>query len=126
MGDENTRRRGAGIRPVEMTTGDWSSGPLLVATSRCARRRGLRPAPGPFGVVLLARSLVGWGMTEPLRWFAVAPDGAVVRTGILRPGRLVVAAGAVRWMVEVPGWIPPPPVGARTAVVPILAAWPED
>ena len=126
MGGERTRRGNPRVRAVALAAGQWSSGPLLVARTGVARRRGLRPVMGPCGAVFTGRSLIGWGMAETVRWFGLTTEGTVIASGVLRPGRLAVAPRRARLMVETPVWVPAPAVGARLAAVPILAAWPDD
>lgn len=124
MMGNSTRHRQGGLRVVEVVAGDWSSGPLLVASTRRHRRLGLRPTPGPFGMMFRTRSLIGWGMHEPLQWFGMSATGVIVSSGQLSPCRLVVRA--VEWMVELPVWAGLPPIGEAAFVIPILTAWPDD
>lgn len=106
--------------------GATSSGPLLVAWTHGARRRGLRPTPGPFGMLFRGRSLIGWGLTGRLRWFGLSADGVVTRGGVLQPRRVVRAPRSTCWMVEVTDGIAVPAVGDRLTAIPILAVWPDD
>jgi hypothetical protein len=126
MADESNRRPGAPIRAVVLEAGEWSSGPLLIARTARQRRRGVRPAVGPFGAMLATRSIHGWGLGAPLRWLGLDRSGTVVAVGVLHPRRLIQAPQPVRWIVETPEWITPAPIGERARVVPILAAWPDD
>lgn len=123
---EGTRRDAGQIRVVALRGSGWCSGPVRVAQTRRERRRGLTPAPGPFGLLLRTRSIHGWGMATGLRWVALGVGGEVIAVGTLRPRGLLIVRGAVRWIAELPAWVPPPPVGARLKPVPILASWPDD
>ena len=126
MTGNSTRHRGGGVRAVQIVAGNWSSGPLVVARTERHRRHGLSPVPGPFGMVFRTRSLIGWGMREPINWFALSVNGVIASTGRLAPHRFVVAPRTVRWMVEIPEWIERPPIGVAAIVIPILTAWPDD
>ncbi len=70
------------------------------------------------------RSLVGFGMSEPLGWFGISTGGLITSSGQLSPHRLVVRT--VQWMVEIPLWVEQPPIGEAAIVIPILTAWPDD
>ncbi len=123
---KGTRRRGGSIRSVVLCCSDWDSGPLTAAGTRRERRRGLTPAPGPFGLLLRARSIHGYGMASDLHWVGLGSGGVVVAVGTLRPRRVLVAPHPVRWVAEVPVSVPPPRVGDRLRAVPILVSWPDD
>jgi len=82
--------------------------------------------PGPFGLLIRGRSIIGWGMTVALPWYGLAADGVVTSRGVLHPGRIVWAPRPTCWMVEVAEASPLPEVGDRMVAVPILAAWPDD
>lgn len=109
---------------VEAMGPGWRSGPLLVARGCRRRHRGLRPRPAGRGLVLRTRSVHGLGMREALRVVSIDHAGRVRRVEVLSPGGLFFDQGA-RWVIELPLSRPPPPVGVRLWVVPILAACPE-
>ncbi len=121
-------RAGVGSGRVVTLRGDdgWDSGAMLIADTHLRRRRGIAPAPGPFGVIFHARSVHGLGLNAAVRWIGLDHSGVVKRCGLLRPRRVVLAPRSVRWVLEIPEWLPPPRLGVRLRVIPILAVWPVD
>lgn len=109
----------------------WCSGPLLPAGSRRLRRQGLRPAVGPFGLVLAGRSVHTFGMAAPLGVVFVSGGGRVLAARTLRPGRIATCWQA-RIVLEVPRQVGLPSPGAVLVVgrragtpsPPILVTWP--
>lgn len=99
----------------ELDGGGWSSGPVWIARSGRRRRVGLRPVPGPHGLMLRTRSIHTFGMLDPLGVVAVDAAGTVIAARTLRPRRMwTVRRAAV--IVEVPASAGLPPVGARLTV----------
>jgi hypothetical protein len=94
----------------ELEGGGWSSGPVRVAASGRRRRIGLRPVPGPHGLVLRTRSIHTFGMRDPLGVVAVDDTGTVLAARSVPPGRVwtVWRAAAI---IEVPVALGLPPVG---------------
>lgn len=105
-----------------LRTPSWRSGPLVVARTRRARRVGLKPAPGPLGLLIRCRSVHTVGMKAPLAIVALDGAGVVVWAGVVRPGRVVCPRRAV-WFVEtLPGTLPR--IGESAELEPMLAPWP--
>lgn len=109
-------RRRISQSATELSSDDWASGPVVVATTFGRRLVGLMGNPG-HGLLLRSRSVHGVGLGRSLGLVGLDADGRVVRTGRLRPGALVVWP-RVRWIMELPRRVPLPPVGA------VLAPWP--
>lgn len=121
MGGDTTRLRTVRTIACAFDTDGWSSGPILVATARSARRRGLAPAPGPFGLAIAGGSVVRGGVVGAVAWFGIGSDGSVVGAGSLR---WIVVCRRARLLVEIPAWVGVPPLGAALRLRPILATWP--
>lgn len=99
---------------LEVTGEGWASGPVTLLRTHRARRLGLRPIPGPFGVLLRARSIHTYGMCAPIGVVAVSGEGIVTRSEVVPPNRLFFARKA-RWILETaPN--PLPEVGSRLAI----------
>jgi hypothetical protein len=119
------RNRASGPRrptAVRLTVADWRSPLLLLLRSRLDRLWGLSPCPGPFGVLLKARSVHGFGLRSMVGFVALDERGVVIRVGVLRPRRVVVCRNAA-WFAEFPcdgGW---PSLGSE-ALLDRLGPWP--
>ena len=107
---------------LTLHTASWSSGPLTVARTGRERRLGLRPVPGPFGLLIRCRSVHTFGMRVPIAAIAIDAAGVVLWSGILLPRR-VVAVPRAAWFAETAAG-PVPAAGERMEVAPILAGWP--
>lgn len=115
MGRERTSAA-ARCHFVELRSPDgWHSGPVRLATSGADRIAGLRPVPGPHGLLMAARSIHTWGMRSQLGWAALDGFGLVVSTGVACPGRVVVRPAA-RFFLELPLAALLPPPGAALEV----------
>jgi hypothetical protein len=101
---------GAPHKLVELLGPGWSSGPLVVATTHRARRRGARAVPVGAGVLLRARSV--WGPVGAAPLWAISLDrfGVVGGVTLLRPGGFLADRHAV-WIAEIPARRPPPEPG---------------
>ncbi len=121
LGGAVTRRREPSV--VELSTPTWDSGPLLLARSSRARRIGLGPAPGPFGLLMRCTSIHTVGMGAPIGVVAVGVSGAVVAARVVPPGRLFRSREAT-WIAETAVGVGLPVVGDRAELRPILAGWP--
>ena len=123
MGRERTRA-GAGRQPVtvRLVASGWLSPPLRLVGTRSERRRGLAPCPGPFGILMRARSIHGFGLRSAIEFVALDTAGVVTRSGILRPGRVAYCRGA-SWIAELPAGSPRPPADSVVSVD-RLVAWP--
>lgn len=115
-----------------MPSTGWCSGPLLPAGSRRLRRQGLRPAAGPFGLVMAGRSVHTFGMAAPLGVVFVSRGGRVLVARTVLPGRIATCLRA-RLVLEVPPHVGLPAPGAVLVVErrggdslpPNLATWSE-
>lgn len=76
---------------------------------------GLRPVPGPIGVLLRTRSIHTFGMHAPIGVVALSSDGIVTRATVVPPHRVFVARRA-RWILEVAP-TPLPKVGSRLLIL---------
>jgi hypothetical protein len=74
-------------------------------------------------MLLATRSVHGFGLAHPVAYVALDGDGVVIRSGTLRPRRVVFVRRAV-WMAEYPLGVPAPRAGATTAVD-RLDVWPD-
>jgi len=97
---------------------------LLLLRTRWSRLRGIRMAPPGWGVLLRARSVHTFAMTEPLTVVGISGAGKVRWVEVVGPGR-IVADGEAAWMAEMPAGRPGPRVGAGLLVVPMLGRWPD-
>lgn len=102
------------LTPVRLESADWSPGPIVLLTTRKDRRVGLRPLPGPFGVLLRTRSIHTLGMQTPIGVVVLSSEGIVIRAAVVPPHRVIVAMRA-RWMLEVAP-SPLPEVGSRLVI----------
>ncbi len=118
MGRERTSRPPM----VQLCADGWDPPPVRLAHGFGARWRGVRPTPGPIGVLMGTRSIHGFGLSYPIDFVALDGHGVVLRIGVLRPRRVALVGRAV-WMAEYPLGVPMPPVGTATAVD-RLVAWP--
>lgn len=77
-------------------------GPVEIASTRAARRRGLLGREGIDGVLVLAgcRQVHTIGMRFPLDVGFCAADGRLVRVVTLRPGRVSRPVWRARWALE--------------------------
>ena len=100
---------------VRLRSGDWTSPPLRIATTRRQRRRGLTPVPGPCGLLLQTRSVHGFGLMSPVAYLTIEGGGVVGRVGTLCPGRIVMSRRA-RWFAEIPAGSPLPELGSMVTV----------
>jgi len=87
---------------VRLHHDSWFSPPVRVADTFRSRWIGLRPIPGPFGVLMPARSVHGLGLRHGVGCVLLDRDGRVLWSLILAPGR-VTAAPTARWALELPG-----------------------
>jgi hypothetical protein len=99
----------------------WGVAAVLAAPHR--RLAGLRPVPGPLGMLLHTRSIHTAGMSAPIAVVSVGRDGLVRRAMVVGPGRLFVDRGAA-WVLECGPGSGLPAVGDRLVVRPILRTWP--
>lgn len=99
-----------------MVAPGWRCGPVTVAATARARRRGLRPRPRGRRLLLRTRSVHGFGMAEELAVVGIGRDERVGAVRVLRPGRMVTIPGS-RWILELPRDHPLPAVGDRVRLV---------
>ncbi len=99
---------------IELTCGEWRSGPVKVADRFRDRLLGLRHAPS-HGLLLAVRSVHSVGCRTALAVVGLDRDGRVLHTGILRPGRLVVWWD-VAFILELPAGTRLPRVGSLLGV----------
>ncbi len=123
MGSERNSRALRRQPAVRLRTEGWVSPPMLVATTSSERRNGLRPAPGPFGVVLRCRSIHGFGMKVPLDVVALDGRGFILRSFVLQPRSIVHVPGAV-WIAEMARSGRELPEPGTQLAVDRLGAWP--
>lgn len=116
MGQERTSTVSLRQNDLAVTGSDgWLSRPLAIGFSRRDRRIGLRPAPGPFDLLMQTRSIHTFGMASSLRWVALDGSGHVVGVGTLSPRRLIVVRRA-RFILEQPAVRTLPERGAATVL----------
>lgn len=108
---------------IELRGAGWASPPLRLARTWRDRLIGLRPRPGPFGLVLRTGSVHGFGLRTPVAYIAVSDDGVVVRCGRLMPRRLVTCRRAM-FIIELPGSLALPELGS-VLTAHRLGSWPE-
>ena len=106
----------AGVSVV-LVSGTWASPLVLIADSRRARRRGLRPKSQGRAILLGGSTVHGFGMQESLWAVGIDDAGRVTEVRLLRPRRIVRLRGA-HSVLELPAWGAPPPAGARLSVTP--------
>ncbi|HEX9978212.1 MAG TPA: hypothetical protein VGB41_06235 [Acidimicrobiia bacterium] len=106
---------------LTLLTPTWSSGPLAIARTRRERLLGLRPMPGPFGLLIRCRSVHTFGMWVPIAAIAIDAAGVVLWSGVLPPRR-VVAVPRAAWFAETAAGLVPA-VGEQVETAPILAGW---
>jgi len=119
------RNRAPGPRQptmVRLTCDGWQSPPLILLRSRADRLRGLAPCPGPFGVLLRARSIHGFGLRSAVGFVALEGTGFVSRIGVLRPRRVVICRKAT-WLAEFPSDAGRPHQGSEV-LLDRLGPWP--
>lgn len=95
----------------------------MVAIGRIERAVGLRPAPGPAGLILRTTSIHTFGMSVPIGWIAFDSSGRVLRTGKCPPRRIRLATHA-SIIVEQAVDLPLPAAGEQ-ATVNRLQRWQE-
>ncbi len=98
------------MRILELSSGEWRSGQVLLAETFWERLRGLLARPSDTAMLIPGSSVHGFGMRRSCRVIALDPGLGVLSTSILRPGRIVWQQGAA-WMLELPVTVPPPPAG---------------
>ncbi len=103
------------MRIIELGSGEWQSGQVLVAESFWQRLRGLIARPPDTAILIPGRSVHGIGMTRPCRVVALDRRYRVLAVRVLRPGRVVSVPGTSR-ILELPESIPPPPLAATLGV----------
>jgi len=95
----------------------------LVVAQGVSRLGGLRPVPGPIGLLLRARSIHTMGMATPLAVVSIAGDGTVRRAALVSPRRVFMDCGSA-WILESGPGAGLPDAGERLRLRPILDAWP--
>ncbi len=98
----------------------WTSPPLLVATSRRQRKRGLSPIAHGRGCLIRTHSVHTIGMREWLWLVPLHSSGRVLGRELVGPWRLFIYPEA-SWIMELPAETSPPPVG----LLPVLVLRPE-
>ncbi len=96
-------------RRVGLRCGTWTVDDVELAFGFRERLSGMRRKDIDT-VLLPVRSIHTWGMREPIRVVAIDASGIVIATVIVSP-RSVVRWTTARWILEVPEWVPPPPIG---------------
>ena len=94
----------------------WRCGPVTVAATALARRRGLRPRPHGRRLLLRSRSVHGFGMAEELAVVGIGRDERVCAVRVLRPGHMVTIPRS-RWILELPRDHPLPAIGEQVRLV---------
>ena len=92
---------------------DWSSGPVLVATTFWQRWRGLKSFEA---VLMRTRTVHGIGMPAPFRAIGLSAGFEVKVDRVVEPGEVAAFAGC-SYVLELPMSTEAPLVGSKLEVV---------
>lgn len=107
---------------LELAAGEWSSGPLVEASTFWQRLLGLRGVAHPSGLLIHTRSVHTFGLRQPIGVVALDKHGFVLTAHWVGPRRVVVVARA-RSYVELRAGRLLPRVGERVGR---RLSWPDE
>lgn len=105
----------ARVDSISLIADGWAARRIRLARSFRERWRGIELVPGS-GLLLETRSVHGFGMRVPVRAVAITPGMRVSAVRWLLPGRVLFFPRA-RFVLELPAWQSPPPVGSILVIV---------
>lgn len=98
---------------MESMDGPWQIEPVHLARTFRDRLIGIRA--GDSALLLRGGAVHGRGIADSMRLISLDEFGVVTATGILEPGAFA-SMGRARWILEIPGRGPVPPVGSRLRI----------
>lgn len=100
---------------VVLSSDDWSSGLVQVATGFYGRWRGLKAHPEETSLLIRTSSVHGFGMSKPFMAVGLDKHLRVTATRLVRPRRVAWFRGA-RFVLELPAATEPPREGTALEI----------